>query len=464
LLSDRDLEQIHDTSMSLLGNVGIEFPYDEALSVFRKHGVRTDGSRVFLSEDRVMSGLATVPSQFTIRARNPERAVTIGSGVPVFAPGYGAPFLVDLHAGKRTPSIQDYDNLVKLTHQLPNQDLSGHLLVQPADVPACSAHLHMLLSHILHSDKAFIGSSAGRAASRHTMEMACILFGGDISDSPVTIGLINSLSPLGYSSQMLGALLEYVSWRQPVMISSLTMAGSTGPISLAGVLATQNAELLAGIVLTQLASPGTPVVFGSTSTNIDMRSGALSVGSPEFSQMIAAHAQLARSYGLPSRSGGALTDSSYPDAQAAFESMLSLTVTVQSDIDMVLHAGGILSSYLAFSYEKLVLDDEMCGMLRRLRRGIDVSPATLAYDVVAKVGPGGNFLMEEHTVERCRTEFWQPAIADRGGIEAWMEGGRIDAAARARQRWQLLVAGHEDPPLEQTTALQLQSYVNAQIC
>jgi trimethylamine--corrinoid protein Co-methyltransferase len=444
--------------------VGIEFPYDEALSVFRKHGVRTEGSRVFLSEDRVMSALSTVPGQFTIRARNPERTVTIGNGAPVFAPGYGAPFLVDLHAGKRTPSIQDYDNLVKLTHQLPNQDLSGHLLVQPADVPACSAHLHMLLSHILHSDKAFIGSSAGRAASRHTMEMACILYGGDISASPVTIGLINSLSPLGYSSQMLGALLEYVSWRQPVMISSLTMAGSTGPISLAGVLATQNAELLAGIVLTQLASPGTPVVFGSTSTNIDMRSGALSIGSPEFSQMIAAHAQLAHSYGLPSRSGGALTDSSYPDAQAAFESMLSLTITVLNDIDMVLHAGGILSSYLAFSYEKLVLDDEMCGMVRRLRQGIDVSPTTLAYDVVANVGPGGNFLMEEHTVARCRTEFWQPAIADRGGLEAWMEGGRIDAAARARQRWQQLVAGHEVPPLEQTTALQLQSYVSSQIC
>jgi trimethylamine--corrinoid protein Co-methyltransferase len=248
------------------------------------------------------------------------------------------------------------------------------------------------------------------------------------------------------------------------MISSLTMAGSTGPISLAGVLATQNAELLAGIVLTQLASPGTPVVFGSTSTNIDMTSGALSIGSPEFSQMIAAHAQLARSYGLPSRSGGALTDSSYPDAQAAFESMLSLTVTVQNDIDMVLHAGGILSSYLAFSYEKLVLDDEMCGMVRRLRQGIDVSPTTLAYDVVANVGPGGNFLMEEHTVERCRTEFWQPAIADRSGLEAWMEGGRIDAAARARRRWQALVAGHEDPPLARATALQLQSYVNSQIC
>jgi trimethylamine--corrinoid protein Co-methyltransferase len=180
--------------------------------------------------------------------------------------------------------------------------------------------------------------------------------------------------------------------------------------------------------------------------------------------MISAHAQLARRYGLPSRSGGALTDSSYPDAQAAYESMLSLAVTVQNDIDLVLHAGGILSSYLAFSYEKLVIDDEMCGMVRRLREGIDVSPATLAYDVVASVGPGGNFLMEDHTVERCRTEFWQPAIADRGGLEAWMEGGRIDTAARARQRWQALVAGHEDPPLERTTALKLQSYLNSQIC
>jgi trimethylamine--corrinoid protein Co-methyltransferase len=293
--------------------------------------------------------------------------------------------------------MEDYHSLAKLAHALPNQDLSGHLLVEPSDAPAGTAHLQMLHAHMIHSDKPFIGSAAGKRGAHDTMQMAGILF-GEVGDRPITISLINSLSPLGYSTEMLEALVAFASVRQPLVIAALMMAGSTGPISLAGVLATQTAELLAGIVLTQLISPGTPVVFGSTSTNIDMRSGALAIGSPELSQMIAAHAQLARYYGLPSRSGGALSDASYPDAQAGFESMMALLTTVNCGVDFVLHAGGILSSYLAFSFEKLVLDDEMCGMVRRLQEGITVAPETLAYDVVASVGPGGNFLMETRRV------------------------------------------------------------------
>jgi trimethylamine--corrinoid protein Co-methyltransferase len=291
------------------------------------------------------------------------------------------------------------------------------------------------------------------------MAMARILFGGDLGDKAVTISLINSLSPLGYSTEMLEALIEFAKVRQPVVIAALMMAGSTGPVTLAGVLASQTAELLAGVALTQLISPGAPVVFGSTSTNIDMKSGALAIGSPELSQLISAHGQLARYYKLPSRSGGALTDASYPDAQAGFESMLSLQTTVNSGIDFILHAGGILSSYLAFSYEKLVLDDEMCGMVRWLKQGIVVEPDTLAYDVIANVGPGGNYLMEMHTVKRCRKEFWTPAVCDRGGLEAWMQGGRQDAVARARKRWQKLVAEHEDPALDETIARQLEDFV-----
>jgi trimethylamine--corrinoid protein Co-methyltransferase len=239
------------------------------------------------------------------------------------------------------------------------------------------------------------------------------------------------------------------------------MAGSTGPVTLAGLLAMQNAELLAGIVLTQWISPGMPVVFGSTSTNIEMKSGALCIGSPELSQMVAAHAQLARRYGIPSRSGGSLTDASFPDAQAGFESMMALLTTANSGVDFVLHAAGILSAYLAFSYEKFVLDDELCGMIRHLHQGIVVEPATLAYDVAAGVGPGGNYLMETHTVKRCRKEFWKPDLCDRSGLEAWMQGGRQDAIARARTRWQRLVAEHEDPPLGEVTARQLQAYVEA---
>ena len=461
MLSHSDIEQIHRTSMRLLADVGVLFPSDEALAIFEAHGVATDGHCVYLREQQVMAAVDMVPKPFTIHARNPERSVVIGDGEPVFVPGYGAPVIADPDVGKRTPTMKDYDNLARLAHALPNQDMSGHLMVEPSDVPAATAHLQMLQASIVHSDKPFVGSVAGQAGARHTMEMASILFAEDVTDKPVCLGLINPLSPLGYSSEMLEACLEYARWRQPLVFATLSMAGSTGPITLAGVLAHQNAELLAGITLAQLVSPGMPVIYGSTSTNLDMKTGGLAIGSPELSIMIAAHADLARHYGLPSRGGGALTDAHSPDAQAGLESMFSLLTTINSGIDLVLHAGGILSSYLAFSYEKFVLDDEMCGMMRRFRRGITVNPETLAYDVIAQVGPGGNFLMEPHTLKRCRSEFWQSEVCSRQGIEAWMDAGRPDAVARARKRWQKLVAEHEDPPLDETVVRQLQAFVEA---
>jgi trimethylamine--corrinoid protein Co-methyltransferase len=459
MLKKSDIQQIHETSMRLLAEVGVLFPRDEALAVFKEHGFRTDGQTVYLSEEQVMQAVAAVPDHFTIQARNPEQSVTVGDGEPVFAPGYGAPIIADPIVGKRAPTMEDYENLVRLAHALPNQDMSGHLMVEPSDRAAETVHLQMLQACIVHSDKPFIGSAEGKTGARHTLEMASILFGEKIKEQAVTVALINSLSPLGYSGEMLAALMEYARWRQPVIIAALSMAGSTGPITLAGVLAHQNAELLAGITLAQLISPGTPVIYGSTSTNLDMKTGGLAIGSPELSQMIAAHADVARYYGLPSRSGGALTDSHSPDAQAGFESMLSLMTTVNSGIDFVLHAGGILGSYLAFSYEKFVLDDEMCGMVRQFRRGITVTPETLAYDVMANIGPGGNFLMEAHTLKRCRSEFWQPALCNREGIEGWMAAGRQNAVARARQRWQKLVEQHEDPFLDETITHQLEKYV-----
>jgi trimethylamine--corrinoid protein Co-methyltransferase len=316
----------------------------------------------------------------------------------------------------------------------------------------------MLQAHMLHSDKPFIGSTEGESGAQHTMEMIEILFGSR-PDRPVTIGLINPLSPLGYGTETLQALMAYAHAGQPIVIATLIMAGSTGPITLAGVLALQNAEQLAGIVLAQLIRPGLPCIYGSTSTNIDLRTGALAVGSPELSLCLSAHAQLARFYGLPSRGGGALTDASLTDPQAGYESMFSLLTTINSGIDFVLHAGGILSSYLAFSYEKFVMDDEICGMARRYLRGIQVDPETLAYEVISNVGPGGHFLGEDHTLERCRTEFWQPKLFDRSGLEAWWDGGRSDTTSRATRRWQELLACHEDPALDGTTASQLQAYI-----
>ena len=458
-LSKVDLEAIHDTSMQILTNVGVNFPMEEALEIFRNHGAWVDGRRVYLTESQLRDALRSVPRQFSIRARNPQRSLVVGGGRPVFAPAYGAPFLVDAETGKRVPSLDDYVRLVKLAHTLPNQDMSGFLMVEPGDVPGQSAHLRMLHSHMTLSDKPFMGSSAGRAGARHTLAMAGIVFGELTGREPVTVALINSLTPLGYSEEMLGALLEYATCRQPVIIAALAMAGSTAPVTLAGVLAVQNAELLAGVVLTQWISPGTPVLYGSTSTNIDMKSGSLAIGSPELSQMIVAHAELARYYGLPCRSGGSLTDAVYPDAEAGAESMMALLTTVNSGVDFVLHAAGILGAYLAFSYEKFMLDDELCGMVRHLRQGFAVTPETLAYDVVARVGPGGNYLMDDHTLANCRTAFWRPNLADRSGLDGWAKNGRPDAVSRSHRRWETLLADYRQPDMDAIVNRQLADYL-----
>ena len=420
VLSPSDVQAIHDTSMKLMGEVGILFPEENALKIFIDNGFKVEGKKVFFSEKQVMDAIKSVPRQFTLHARNPEKNVVVGGGRPVLAPGYGAPFLVDAQDGKRDATLEDYRNLVKLAHVLPNQDISGYLMVEPQDIPSETAHMQMLLANMLHSDKVFIGSSEGARGSQHTIEMIEIVFGGK-PDQPVTLGLINPLSPLGYGTEMIEAVITYARERQPLIFATLVMAGSTGPITLAGVIALQNAELLAGIVLTQLISPGVPCLYGTSSTNIDLRNGALAIGSPELSLCLSAHAQMARYYELPSRGSGALTDASICDAQAGYESMLSLLTNINSGMDFILHSSGILSSYLAFSYEKFVMDDEICGMLRQYLRGIQVNPDTLAYEVIAHVGPGGHFLGEDHTLERCRTEFWQPALFDRSGLEAWWE-------------------------------------------
>ncbi len=458
LLSTSDLEAIHQATMRILHEVGIRFPHQEALDIFKQHGFRVEDQLVFLEDKQVMDAIKDIPSQFTIQARNSENDVTIGDGNPVFVPGYGAPFLIDPESGKRVPSFEDYENLVRLAQVLPNQDMSGHLLVEPQDIPAESAHLRMVEANIRLSDKAFIGSTEGKDGAQHTMDLIEILF-GDPTSGYYTTGLINPLSPLGYSVDMTDALLIYARANQPAVIASLIMAGSTGPITLAGVLAQQNAEVLSGIVLAQLVNPGVPVIYGSTSTNIDMKTGGLAIGSPELSLCIAAHGQLARYYGLASRAGGALTDSSTLDAQAGYESMFGLYTTLNSGIDFVLHAAGILSSYLAFSYEKFVMDDELCGMLRHFQRGLEVSEDTLAVDVIKNVGHEGHYLGESHTIKRCRTEFWLPEIGDRTGMEAWWGGDQLDSAARSQARWEKLLEDYSQPELDQTTQKQLSEYL-----
>ncbi len=448
-LTKHQVEQIHETSLRILGNVGIEFRYAPALEVLKKGGARVDGERVFFPARLVEEQIKKAPAEFTLYARNPDFDVVIGGNHMAFVPGYGAAFVTDLDLGRREGSLKDFENFVKLTDASPYQDICSGVVVEPTDVPPQIRHAQMMYTAMKYSAKPFMGSVMGSQGARDSIQMASILFGSlnDLSLKPRMISILCSLTPLVYDERMLGAIMEYARAGQPQLISSLGIAGATSPVTLAGTLAVQNAEVLAGIVLTQLIREGTPVVFAGASSSVDMHTGALSIGSPEMTLNTAATAQMARFYGLPVRSGGAVCDAKAPDAQAAYESMMSLLAARFCGINFVLHGAGILESYNCMSYEKFIIDDEMCGMVKRIKRGYEVNPETLAFDIIKEVGTGGHFLDKDHTFDHFRTEFYQPQLSNRDDYVSWREKGSPVSMATANQQYKEILRTYEAPEL-----------------
>jgi len=452
-LSQEDLSRLHQASLALLADLGIVFNDRQAVEIFASRGFRVEGRKVFFSESQVSAALETCPERFTVQARDPGKSVAIGGDDFVLAPGYGAPFVTGPDGLQRQAAMADYDDFCRLVQTSPVLGMNGFMMVEPHDVPAQTAHLDMLLSSILLSDKPFMGSPASRQGTRDCLEMLKLIWGWEEgAEETCTVSLINSLSPFQFSEEMTGSLIELARANQAVVIAALIMAGSSGPVTLPGVLAMQNAEILAGITLAQLVRPGCPVIYGSTSSAMDMRSGALTIGAPELSVMISATAQMARFYGLPSRSGGALTDALAPDAQAGAESALALSTAARSGINFILHAAGILGSYISMSFEKFLLDEELAGMIKKILKPLEISPETIDLETMKEVGIGGQYLTQPKTFKLCRTEFYLPRLMSRAGYDAWSAGGRkrIDqeASARLEQRLAAYVRPEIYPGLE----------------
>ncbi|MDQ7093301.1 glycine betaine--corrinoid protein methyltransferase [Desulfosporosinus sp. PR] len=460
VLTQEQVTLIHDETMKILEEIGMEFEYEPALEVFKAQGQRVEGTRVYFKRDFIEAKVRLAPSQFTLHARNPEHNLVCGGENIIYMPGYGAPFIHEVDGTRRKTTMQDYDNFVKLAGASKNMHMTGGTVAEPQDIPDEIRHLKMLYSSITNSDKCFMGSAEGRERAEDSIEMAAILFGGKdvIKEKPVLISLINSLTPLKYDERMLGAMMAYAEAGQAVVIASLVMAGSTGPAALAGTLALQNAEVLAGIALAQSINPGTPVVYGSTSALSDMHSGSLSIGSPECALFISASAQLARFYEVPSRSGGGLNDSKIVDAQAGYESMMTLMAASVTGINFVLHTAGILQYFMAMSYEKFMMDDEMAGMLLHYLKGFNFDEDGMAFDVIAKVGPGGHFLTQKHTRKNHKREFRTPQLSDRTAFESWSKE-KLDTNQRACKKWQEVLANYVPPVLDETINSQLLDFI-----
>ncbi|MBU6335459.1 MAG: trimethylamine methyltransferase family protein [Chloroflexi bacterium] len=449
LLSPGEIERLHQAALRILGEYGIDFYDDEMLAVLRAHGIAVSGSTARFSPAQIEQYVALAPAQFVQRARNPANNVVIGGDQMVFAPVYGPPFVQDLAGGRREATIADFENFVKLAYLSPHIHHSGGTIVEPTDEPVATRHLDMLYRHIRFSDKAFMGSVTSGENAADSVALAELVFGAAaIREQPALLSLINVSSPRRYDERMLAALKVYARARQALVITPFILAGAMGPASIAGTLAQQHAEALAGIALTQMIEPGTPVVYGSFLTNIDLQSGAPVFGSPESQIGLYASAQLARRQRLPFRGGGMFSSSKLPDAQAGYESIMVMQPTLLARTNFVLHAAGWLENGLVAGYEKFVLDCEILGMLHVWARGIDCSDEALAFDAHDEVPPGGHYLGTAHTLRHFRDAFYRAELFDYTSAEQWQLNGAQDSFARAAHKVRALLDSYQLPPID----------------
>jgi trimethylamine--corrinoid protein Co-methyltransferase len=458
LLDEEGLDRLHQASMRILTEFGIDFYDEEVRAILKSHGADVRGDTVYFDPALIEEYVARAPGQFTQLARNPENNVVIGGDQIVFAPVYGPPFVLDLDRGRRGATLADFQNFVKLAYLSPYMHHSGGTIVEPNDEPVPTRHLDMIFSHIKYNDKAFMGSVTSASNAADSVAMAEILFGG-IDPQPTLISLINVSSPRRFDDRMLGALKVYARARQAVIITPFILAGAMGPASVAGTLAQQNAEALAGIALAQMIEPGAPVVYGSFLTNVDLQSGSPVFGSPESQIGLYCSAQLARRYGLPFRGGGTFSSSKIPDAQAAYESMMVMLPTIMARTNFVLHTAGWLDGGLVAGYEKFVLDCEILGMLHTWGRGLDLSDEALAFDAIAEVPPGGHYLDTAHTRRHFRDAFYRAELFDYGAAEQWEQTGAEDSYTRANKKVKQLLAGYQPPPLDPAVEEALTDYI-----
>jgi len=459
IFSEDDIRRIHQATLTILEKNGIEVFHEQGRAILQKHGARVEGVKVFFPPELVEEQLQKAPATFTLHARNPENSVEIGGSGTVLSPGYGSPFVMDLEEGRRRNStFEDYVAFTRLAGASENIDVVGGVLVEPNDIPDKLRHAKMFHAAVKHTDKCLMGSALGAKKARDCVEMAAIVFGGIdyVREHPVMVSLINTNSPLQLDQRMLEAMMVYAEFKQPVVIASLSMTGTTAPQTLAAALVQQNAEILAGITLAQLANPGTPVIYGSASSVIDLKTGGLAIGSPETAKMFAGTAQLARFYNLPSRGGGALTDSLLPDAQSGYESMLNFMGAVQSGFNFILHAAGLLENYMTMSYEKFIIDDEICGAVKNFFQGIPVDEDHIALDTIMSVGSGGNYLAEDHTFRHMR-DLREPLVSSRKGYTG--PGKLPDTAHRAGEVYREVLAAYEAPPLDPKVEAELVKYM-----
>jgi trimethylamine--corrinoid protein Co-methyltransferase len=461
VISDDQVEEIHQAALKLLASQGMRVLNGRALDLFREAGAQVHGQMVYTEPGLIEALLATVPRTFRIAARNRAKDLRFGGNDTVFASVGGPAYVMDLDRGRRDGTLQDMQDFLRLCQSLNviQQESGGPL--EPMDLPAATRHLDLYLSQITLLDKSWQLNALGRERTMDGIEMAALAMGwslDDLSRTPMMMGVINTNSPRQLDDPMSQGLIALAEHGQVAIVTPFTLAGAMAPVSLAGALVLQHAEAMFGVALTQIVRPGVPVMYGGFTSNVDMRTGAPAFGTPEYAKAAQASGQLARRIGVPFRSSNT-TAANALDAQAAYESMMSLWGCLMGGAHLVIHGAGWMHGGLTASFEKLVLDAELLGMMQSYFRPISVDAEALSLEAIAEAGVGGHFFGTAQTMAQYETAFHPPMLSNWDSYPNWQAKGAEEAPQRANRIWKDLLAHYEQPPLDEAIREALEAFV-----
>lgn len=461
VISADQVAAIHTTALRLLQTVGMRILAPQARDLYRTAGAQVLDEMVFFEPATVMERLATVPARFTLEARNPAHDLRVGGADYIYGAVGGPAYVMDNDRGRRDGTYAEMCDYMRLIQTLNVIHQEGGGPFEPMDLPANTRHLDIYRAQITLLDKNWQTQSLGHVRTMDGIEMAAIALGTTpegLKDRPCLLGIINTNSPLQLDIPMAEGLIALASHGQVLAITPFTLAGAMAPVTLAGALVQQHAEAMAGIILTQIVRPGVPVMYGGFTSNVDMRSGAPAFGTPEYLKAAQASGQLARHIGVPFRSSNVCAANEV-DAQAAYESQMSLWGALMGGAHLVNHAAGWMHGGLTASFEKLILDAEMLQMMDAYFEPLAVDTDAMALDAIAEVGPGGHFFGAAHTMERYENAFYAPLLSNWDNHPLWLEKGAVQARERANAVWKQMLGEYVQPPLDAGVVDALDDYV-----
>jgi len=466
VLSDEQIYDIHQAALEILWNTGVLVKATCARDLLRQAGAVVDEETMIcrIPGYIVEEALERAPSSFTVYARNPANNVHVTTRSLHYEPMIGRLNCYDYASGTtHRTTLEDVGHLVRLADALPNYHLlhSGAIMPQIDGVPIRVTHVHGYLESVRNSSKVVKATSRERILAEDCLRMVAAIAGGEdeLRRKPFTFTTDNPVAPLHHDRDQMEGALEFAKYGLPIDVTSEPQAGATAPVTLAGLLAQQTADVVSGITIIQLANPGNPVWYGTCGSIMDMRVGRIAIGAVEMGLINVASAQIAHFYDIPCRGTGSATDSKLLDIQAGYEKATVLTMAVLGGVNKIFYPGTIEGA-LTISKESLVIDDEIVGGLYRALEGMDVNRMTLALDVIDRVGPGGHFLGQRHTMQFLEREQFIPPLGDRQTREKWEEAGSKGVADRAHERVEQILAEHQVDPLDADVEAELERIVH----